>query len=54
MDQSMIISLLLMNVKQPSKEDFHYVLKNRAIPFTLRAQIINSYVRNARECYGHN
>ena len=45
------ITSLLLSVKQPSFDDVRVCYspkKHRNIPFTLRAQIWNSYVRNQR------
>lgn len=37
---------MLQVVKQPSFEDYWFCIKDKTVPFTLRAQVINSWRRN--------
>lgn len=53
-EQAMTITSLLLNVRRPEWED--YLLcrssKGRFIPATLRAQVINSFIKRFRREHG--
>jgi len=48
-----MITSFLLQIKQPSEEDYLAAKENKEVPFALRAQVINSYRKNLlRELWG--